>query len=368
MKQVIQYKNFLILLLLLANFASFGQVYRKNRTINKSFKIEQDTELNVTNKYGSLQFIAWEKDSVKFEIKIEVRDKKESKVATMMDAINIDFIASKHYVESKTSFAGESSFWSDVKDKTGAVFSSENKTQINFVIYLPSSMPIKIENKYGDIFFGDHQGTASIKLLNGDLKAHAFKGETTIDLGFAYANIKQMTKAQFNLGYHSEIRLSKAEEVKIESRSSRIRIGSVDKLDIKSYRDKYHIEKVEVFNANNSYTYLEIESLGEYISINAKYGDIDIKKLESNVSKINFYVENTDINLIKPANRNIEFKLVYNEKAGLFFPEELANKNTIKKDDKEKLVETTGVLGSSNSSTLHIKATLISGNIRVNAN
>jgi hypothetical protein len=352
----------------MGNFATYGQVYRKNRTINKSFKIEQGTELNVTNKYGSIQFIAWEKDSVKFEIKIEVRDKKESKVATMMDAINIDFIASKHYVESKTSFAGASSFWSDVKDKTGAVFSSENKTQINFTIYLPSSMPIKIENKYGDIFLGDHQGTASIKLLNGDLKAHAFEGETTIDLGFAYANIKQMTKAQFNLGYHSEVRLSKAEELKIDSRSSRVRIGTVNKIDLKSYRDKYQIENVEIFNADNSYTYLEIQSLGEYISIKAKYGDIDIKNLETGVSKINFDVENTDINLVKPDDRNIEFKLIYNEKAGLFFPEDLNNKITIKKYEKEKLVETTGSLGTSASTPLRVRATLISGNIRVEEN
>ena len=56
---------------------------------------------------------------------------------------------------------------------------------------------------------------------------------------------------------------------------------------------------------------------------------------------------------------------MYNEKAGLFFPEELQNKITVKKDEEEKLVETSGVLGTKNSKTLDVKATLISGNIRV---
>lgn len=364
----IQYKIILATLLFFASFSSFGQSFRKNKAIKKLFKIEQGTELSVKNKYGNIQLIAWDKDSVKFEIKIEVRDKKEAKAISKIDAIDVDFVSSKHYVEAKTYFAGENAFWSDVKDKTGNVFSSDNKTQISYKIYLPASMPIKIENKYGDIFLDDHQGFATITLLNGDLKAHAFEGETIINLEFAYANIKRMSKARLNLGYHSELQLTKAEELKIESRSSRIRIETVDKLEIKSYRDKCHIENVAVFNANNSYTYLEIQRVSKFVSITAKYGDIDIRNIENGVSNMTFDTENTDINIIQPANRAIEFNLIYNEKAGLYFPEELKNKSTSKKNDEEKLVETLGVLGTGKSNPLHIKATLISGNIRVDSN
>ena len=368
MKQYIQYKHTVIIILLLVSFSSFGQTFRKSKAISKLFKIEQGTELTVRNKYGNIQLIAWEKDSVKFDIKIEVRDKKEDKAKSKIDAIDIDFVSSKHYVEAKTYFANENAFWSDVKDKTGNVFSSENKMQVNYVVYLPIKMALTIENKYGDILMDDHLGSASITLLNGDLKAHALEGETTLNLEFAYANIKKMGKARFDLGYHSELQLTKAKELKIESRSSRIRIESANKIDIKSYRDKCHIENVGVFNAKNSYTYLEIQRVSEFVSIDAKYGDIDIRKIEPTVSKITLDTENTDISIIQPVNRSIEFDLVYNEKAGLFFPADLQNKSTIKKDEEEKLVETTGVLGSQKINPLHVHATLISGNIRVESN
>lgn len=368
MKQYIQYKNILATLLLFVSFSSFGQTFRKNKAVTRLFKIEQDTELTVRNKYGNIQLITWDKDSVKFEIKIEVRDKKEAKAINKIDAIDIDFVSSKHYVEAKTYFTGENAFWSDVKDKTGNVFSSENKTQVNYVVYLPIEMALTIENKYGDILMDDHLGTAFITLLNGDLKAHALKGKTSINLEFAYANIKQMSYARFNLGYHSEIQLTKAEELKIESRSSHIRIETAGKIDIKSYRDKCHIENVGVFIAKNSYTYLEIQRVSEFVSIDAKYGDIDIKHIEKGVSKITFDTENTDINIIQPPNRSIEFNLVYNEKAGLYFPEELQNKTTTKKNEEEKLVETTGVLGAQKLNPLQVNATLISGNIRVDSN
>jgi len=355
-------------LLLFGSLSSFGQAFRKNKTFTRLFKIDHNTELTVKNKYGNIQLITWNKDSVKFEIKIEVRDNKEAKAISKIDAIDIDFISSKHYIEAKTYFAGENAFWSEVKDKTGNIFSSENKIQVNYVVYLPIEMGLTIENKYGDVLMDDHLGTTSITLLNGDLKAHALKGETILNLEFAYANIKQMNNARLNLGYHSELQLTKAKKLKIESRSSRIRIEAADKIDIKSYRDKCHIEDVGILNAQNSYTYLEIQRISKFASIDATYGDIDIRKIENEVSKITFNTENTDISIIQPINRAIEFNLVYNEKAGLYFPEELQNKTTTKKSDEDLLVETTGVLGVETSNPLQVKATLISGNIRVSSN
>ena len=368
MKILIQYKSLLALIFLLVGVSAQSQVYRKSKTTSNSFKVEKTTELTVKNKYGNIQLINWDKDSVRFDVAIEVRNKKEAKALATLDDIFIDFTTSKHFIEARTSSYSSESFWSDIKDKTGNVFSSDNKMQIDYTVYLPTSMDLTIANKYGDILLDDQEGSVTITLSNGDLKAHSMMGGSSITLEFAYANIKKMNDGKLNLGYKSEITLGSAKDLRIESKSSRIKIESVVKLDITSHRDKYYIEQLGALTANNSYTYLEIGTLKNNLSLDAKYGNVDIKEIEKEVSNLRFTTESTDINFIKPSNRSILFKLVYDEKAGIYFPSELKNKKTSKKDEEEKLVETTGQLGPLKADILNINATLIGGNIRVESN
>jgi len=368
MKQGTQYKSILLLGFVLASFSMYGQAYRKNKNTTKSFAIEQNTELNIRNKYGRVQLINWEKDSVKFEISMEVHNKKEAKAIAIIEDIQIGFMSSKHYLESKTSFIGEDNFWSGVKDKTGNVFSSDNKISIDYKVYLPTDMAVTIENKYGDVMLDDHLGNTTVTLSNGDLKAHYLGGFTKLNLEFAYANIKKMESGQLNLGYHSELQLGSANELIIDSKSSRIKIDKADKLEIKSHRDKYSVKSVGLFKATNSYTYLEIGSLQNQLSIIAKYGDIDIKLIDNKVSSLSFEVDNTDINMVQPGVVPLSFELIYNEKAGLYFYEPLKNKETTIEDEKEKLVKTTGTLGGASPTAIKVKAYIKSGNIRVDKN
>ncbi len=368
MKQHTLYKYILLLGFVLSGFSMYGQAYRKNKSMTKSFGIEQNTELNVRNKYGRVQLINWEKDSVKFEILMEVHNKKETKAIAIIEDIQIGFMSSKHYLESKTSFIGEDNFWSDVKDKTGNVFSSDNKISIDYKIYLPANMAVTIENKYGDVLLDDHLGNMTITLSNGDLKAYYLGGYTILNLEFAYANIKKMESGQLNLGYHSELQLGTADELRLNSKSSRVKIDNAAKLEIKSHRDKYSVKTVGLFKATNSYTYLEIGSLQNQLSITAKYGDIDIEQIEKEVISLSFEVDNTDINMIQPVSSSFNFELIYNERAGLYFPNPLKNKKTTLENEKEKLVKTTGTLGDTNSKPIKVKALIKSGNIRVSKN
>lgn len=368
MNKKIIYKRIILLILLFTGLHSMGQPYKKSRSVVKSFKVGTDTEILVKNKYGNIQLVAWEKDSVKFEIQVEVSAKKESKVNTNFESIDFDFVASEYYIEAKTTFAGDGSFWSDVKDKTSTVFAGENKTQINYKIYLPSSSPIEIENKYGNIFVTDHYGSVSIVLSNGDIKAHAFYGKTSIELQFGFAKIDQFTQGNLNLSYHSEIQLDETDDLKIESRSSRIRIEKANKLDINSNRDKYYIKDVQVINAKTSYSYFEIQALGEQLTINGKYGDLDIKNLKSDVSNVSFTFENADVSINKNMDQNLAIELIYDEKTGLYFSDELMNKNTSKEDEEQKLVKTTGILGNSKSPSILIKGSMRSGALRINDN
>ena len=365
MRQAFLYRNILVVVLLITGLTATGQDFRKRRSETKSFKIEDGVELKVVNKSGRIQLIPWTKDSIKFEVNIEVRAKKEDKAISTLNNIDIDFVSFRSYIESKTSFTGEGSFWGGVKDKTGNVFSGDNKTQIDYKIYLPATVHINIENKYGDIFMEDQLGRATISLSNGDLKARSFKGPTSITLSFAYANIKEIANGSISMDHRSELQLEEADELKIDSRSSRITIGTIKKLEIKSHRDKYLVKNVKSLTTDNNYTYLEINTLGQYLSVNAKYGSVDINGIESEVKRLDFNVEDTDVSIKKPETRSITIEAIYSEEAGLYFPTELVNKNTTMEDEDKKLVKTIGMIGDSFVSPIKLNITIPSGNLRI---
>jgi hypothetical protein len=366
MRKVFLYRNILLAILLVSSFTAAGQDYRKHRSETKSFKINDDTELKVVNKYGRIQLIPWTKDSIKFEVSIEVRAKKEAKALSTLNDIDIDIVSFQSYIESKTSFTSQGSFWGGVKDKTDNVFSGDNKTQIDYKIYLPANVHINIENKYGDIFMEDRLGRTTISLSNGDLKARSFQGPTSLTLEFAYANIKEITNGSIKMDHRSELQLEEADELKIESRSSRITLGSIQKLELISHRDKCFVENVASLTANNAYTYLEISTLGKSLSANARYGSIDIKAIESGVKRLDFNVENTDVGIKKPESRSITVEAIYSESAGLYFPSELVNKSTSMEDEEKKLVKTIGMVGDSFVSPIKLNITILSGNLRIN--
>lgn len=365
MKRVSLFKVLLMSPLLMSAVVSFGQDFRKSKEVTKAYAIEQGAELSVVNKYGRIQIIPWEKDSIKFKVAIEVRAKKEAKAQGALDGIEIDFVAYQSYIESKTSYTGEGSFWDSMKSKTGNVFSGDNKTSIDYKIYVPGYVNLNLTNKYGDIFLEDHQGMVTIDLSNGDFKARKLTDASHLTLEFAYAKIDEMTTGTINLDHKSELLLNNVDVLDIESRSSRIKIGQANKLTINSYRDKFELNVVQTLVLTGSYSYSEIERLLASSVMDTKYGSVDILAIEDQVKVLEFTANQTDISFKLPSNRKLAVEAVYNEGAGLFFPEELSDKTTVKEDEDEKLVKTTGTIGPTTGVPLQLKITITDGNLQV---
>ena len=367
MKRVFQYNLLLILGLMVPLTWASAQDFRLNKQVTKGFEIEKGAELRVVNKYGRIQIVPWDKDSIKFIVSVEVRAKKEAKAQSTLDGVEVDFVAYQSYIESKTSYTGEGSFWDGMKSKTSSVFSGDNKTRIDYKIYAPVYVRLDLTNKYGDIFIEDHQGAVTIDLSNGDLKVRTLSEPSHITLEFAYAKIDEMTTGKLKLDHKSELQLGKADVLELESRSSRVKISEVDQLTINSYRDKYDLGNVKTINLTGSYTYSEIEELLMASSFDTQYGSVDIIKLADEVDQLSFTANQTNISLKLPPDRKLMVDAVYNEDAGLYFPAELSNKSTTKADEENKLVKTTGSVGPVSGTPLRLKITITDGNLQVKA-
>jgi hypothetical protein len=352
--------------LLLSQFNLSAQTFEKSRSVSKSFLAGPETELQVTNKYGDIQLIAWDKDSVKIDVSLKVISTKESKLNSTFDFIDFEFNATKHYVIVQTTFDGGDSFWSDVKDLANTVFASGTKSQIDYIIYLPSSMKVGIENKFGNIFISDHKGNLDINLSNGDINTHNLSGENNIKLSFANANINYFDHGMLNIGYFSEVHIDECGDITFDSKSSKIYVKKFNFLNIKSNRDHFYLGEGNKIFGTLMFTFVSIDNLNRNLDISTNYGDFELHNLGNMENGISISSESTDFVITKKHSQSFNLDIIYNENAGLFYDDELKNKKSVAVEDDKKLVQTTGLLGVKGASTIDFKAKILSGSLKIN--
>lgn len=344
----------LVMLFALKAYNSYGQTIEKSRAVTEAFKVSSETEIEILNKYGNIHIIPWEKDSVKFEIDLMVRGTKQSKVDKSFDYVEFDFKTTKYYIIAQTLFAGKSGFWSDVSDLTGAIFNSGTKTKIDYTVYIPENLPLKITNKYGNVYTTKHTGKVDITLSNGDLKAHHFAGPTKIDSEFGNLNIKMIDDGDLVINY-GELRLDEGGRVNIESKSSKFNFEKIEELEINSRRDKFYLETAGYLHGITNFTTVEIDELTSRLNLSTKYGDVDIKRFSDEVESFNIHTEDTDLTLHFIDDKQYKLDIKVSEQTEVMYSADIKNIKSKELEGDENLIQVDCTIGTDASRSIPIE-------------
>lgn len=293
-----KYKIFLFGLLLFYASGGFAEDFSKEREISRSFKIMEKTDIQISNKYGNIQVINWEKDSVMFVISISVKGTKLAKVNKTFNYIDVDIKANDYYIIANTVFENErNNFWTDVSDITNSIFRGGSNTQIDYMVYMPGQNNLRIKNKFGNIYLTNRDSATEIELSNGDLKANDLNAYLKMDLSYGTANIKNAQDASIKINY-GDLRIKSIQDLNIESRSSNIDCDKLNKLNLVSKRDKLYLGDVNRIDGRFSFSELEIDYLMEDLKLDTNFGDLNIAMVDPGFSNVNIYSSNTDIEAV----------------------------------------------------------------------
>ena len=83
-------KKLLILSALMLGTLASAQDHTDKRSVSRSFPASLETTLEVENKYGKIQMVTWDKDSVSMEVEIFLTESSASKLRKLKDDIKID--------------------------------------------------------------------------------------------------------------------------------------------------------------------------------------------------------------------------------------------------------------------------------------
>jgi len=324
-KDMLKYslKIFCVLFVICFAFQSNAQSFSEVKTINKTFPLERSTRISASNKYGIVHIVPWEKDSVKFEIRVSVSSDKNSKLTDILDDIWVNFSSDDYLISASTEIGRKKrNILSDFKKIAESLLTSQSNIQINYKIFLPVYIDIEIANKYGDVFIDDHKGDFKLNLTNGNFKAGELGGICDINFSFGSGNIQKLANAKLIL-LNAELDIQTSNQINIiDSRVSEIIVKDVEFLRVNSRRDKFYLTNVGSLFGKTDFTDISINRLNKEINTEMQYGSIVIGMDSPGFTAIDIESEFTDIYINYSPNVNYH-SIIEASKIKLEVPEDI---------------------------------------------
>ncbi len=356
-------QHILLVIAMLVSGLAAAQVFERSREVTKSYRVYEPTSLEIVNKYGNINLFNWSKDSVKIEIRAEVKASKQQKADKLFDFIDFEFTDSRYFIVARTQFRqNQGSFWAELSDLASTVFSGNNKIQVDYNVYLPTEMEVRLENKFGNIYCTNHRGKMTIDLSNGDFKAYDLAGETDIALSFGKASINSIESGTVELGY-AELTLASASRLEVESKSSEISITTADIVSLQSRRDQVSVETINILEGETSFSYITLGFIERDIKLSTDYGELKVMNIPSSYDKIVVNARFTDVQLIFPENIHTNIDIEHSETTGIYYPDRytgLAFETVDKKTDRYR---TAGIIGRTEQASGLTEISIQSGKV-----
>ena len=329
-----------------------SQVYTEQ--IERAFRASSSTAVEVQNKYGIVHVETWKKDSVKISIDFRVEANSQDKLNSVKNSIVFDFSPSKYKIQAVTTFSKARGLITEFVD----AFVPSTQVVIDYTVYMPEKSPLIIKNKFGNIYLDELTGNVDIELSNGDLTANKLLGKTELKLSSGDSEIEEIKDGTILISY-GDLIIGKAENLNLETRSSKVKIERANQLNIKSSRDKYNISQANKLRCEGSITTLKVDNLENEINCSLKYGGVSIDNIKKTFQFINLESEYADIDLIFERGSAYNLDVTHHQDVNMILPLQLAKIETKNIDADEKLMLTYGTIGTADVNSPKLKITAL---------
>ncbi len=323
---------------------------RLTKNINRDFKVPKDVTVDITNKYGRVAVKSWDKDSVKIAVEITAYARDSRATQKLMERVDIDFANLGSFLTVETVLdRGGGTFkelMNTVGDYSKSVLSS-NKLTIDYEITLPKSANLIMDNRFGNVFIGDHGGSVKLTLAHGDLKANELKGKSVIDLSFGKANIRRVHDVELMLKA-AQVDIDQAKGILLQSMSSELRVESALSARVDSRNDKLNFQKIGWISGKGMFTDWTLGEVQETIDLDVNYGQLFLQQLNKDFASVRLMSKYTDLDLTMDPSSwvNLDLKA---EQDKIYIPANwfplLTNRPV---DGKEGYIQLSGQVGRTN--------------------
>jgi len=350
--------------LLTVSVAANAQTFEKSLDISRTFPVMEMTSLQVENKYGTINIIPWEKDSVRFDIALKVTSSKIDRLDNTFKSIAIDFTANEYFIITRTVFKNQKNrFLAELTDMASSLLSTTN-AQIDYTIYLPEDIELTIDHKFGNLYTTNLTGKLNITLSNGDMRANNLTGPVRIYHEFGNLIVNELQNATIEFNY-ANARINKAESLALKSRATTLEIDDIQQLDLNSRRDQITINHLMEITGDLSFSSLEMQALNKSLIMHSEYGEIAINQIDDSFNLIDLSSTYTDIKLMVTHEAAFDFELIHTKESDVSVAGFIEITNTELLSQDNEIIKVTGYQGKEGNRKSKIRIDIKSGSFKI---
>ncbi len=171
--------------------------FKKTKSYTKSYSVSGSDRVTLSNQFGEMKLVTWEKNEVKVDASIIGKSDDEQRAQQILDHISIEDSKGNGGVSFKTKFADDKKAWNkNDKDKH-----HNEGMEINYVVYLPSGNPLNAENQFGKMIVPDYRGEAVIECKFGSLTAGKITNAKEVSVEFGKGEIAQVNGGKLSIKF-----------------------------------------------------------------------------------------------------------------------------------------------------------------------
>lgn len=285
--------TFLALLIPFITNANTGdKKHEKSKRIKKEYTVNSDAKVAIDNRYGDLNITTWDKNRVEIEVIITVKGDDLDEVESKLNSIRIEFNANSSLVQAKTLFREKKSNWSWWGN------SKNTNYKINYIVKMPKTNSVDLDNDYGSIYLGNLSGKANIncdygKISIGELSA----SDNDINLDYcSSSSIVSMKSGSINIDY-SKLTIDNSEDIKLNADYSTVKFNKAGNIDFNMDYGSITVNDSEYINGNSDYVTLRFGTISKRVIIDTDYGSLTIKNLKDGFEKVDITGQYTGIRI-----------------------------------------------------------------------
>ena len=305
MKTKLLYKTVWILflipsLVLGSNTDQWKGKHTKEKTIKKEFTVNKDATLKVDNSYGNIDIVTYSGNTVSIEVNIKTNGNDEDKVQKKLDDITVEFNGSSSLVEAKTKFNKSSSWWNWGKNNVNM--------EINYVIKLPITNSVDLNNDYGSINLDKLEGRANINCDYGKITTKELMADNN-NLNFDYTNnsyFEYIKSGQINADY-SGYTVGKTKNLQVNADYTKSVIEVAEDVKYSCDYGSIQIDKANNVVGDGDYLTSRLGEIYKDINLKADYGSIEIKQMTANAGNLSIDSDYVGITIGYSSSYNFNF-------------------------------------------------------------
>ncbi|WP_367915567.1 hypothetical protein [Leadbetterella sp. DM7] len=269
-------KKVICLVLVLAAKFAFAETQgwiEKVKQFNLSFDARNIVQVNVTNQFGNVKVVHWEKKSIRAEVTVRANAVNNTLIDRYLDNIDIKNNVKNGVVVLQT-WMGNSALIQARDRKT-------SYCTVDYIIYMPDNINLQVNNSFGDVELPDFYAPLQVSVQHGNLKAPVINNTNSqITMRFSTAQIRELVGATLN------------------SVNSTVRISTAKNVDLNCEKGVLVADNLENIKGFLKYSKSFLNNLGEEIELNISFtNDLKLGNLNQDLKKLLIQTNYSDIQL-----------------------------------------------------------------------